>query len=81
MREETVNDIIVFYKTIGALDELSERQLVRIDELNTVDHNEYLDGLCEKYNVEYEVSEDLNENILEMEGQLKCRFKKILLNC
>lgn len=81
MKEETVNDIIIFYKTIGALDELSERQLVRLDELNTVEHNEYLDGLCEKYNVEYELSNDLTENILEMEGQLKYKFKEILLNC
>ena len=52
MDKETIKDIKTFYKTVGALDELSERNLLS-DEDNG-EHEKYLKELLNKYDVEYE---------------------------
>ena len=78
MNIEIVKDIQNFYKTIGALDELSERQLIENTELNTKEHSDYLDELCEKYNIEYDCCGDLTEDILCMECKIDERFTNIM---
>ena len=76
-----VEDIILFYKTVGALDELSERGLYKPQELNTIDHKEYLLKLVKKYNVEYETcGGGIEDEILNMEASISEKFKTIMEN-
>lgn len=79
MNNELVTDIKKFYKTIGGLDELSERQLISIDEINTVEHEKYLKDLLKKYNIEHKRVSSFNENILEMESLIDEKFTKIMV--
>jgi len=79
MNIEKVNEIKGFYKTIGALDELSERQLVNIEEINTEEHKEYLEELLEKFNIPYEnVGGGLYDEIQNMEIVINERFTEIM---
>lgn len=78
MNIEIVKDIQTFYKTIGALDELSERGFVKPNDLNNEDHDEYLKKLIKKYNIEYTESNDFEDNIFGMEGAINERFTSIM---
>lgn len=80
MNEKVVNDIILFYKTVGGLDELSERDLCKLDEINTIDHASYLKDLCNEYNIDMDLKGVLEDDILSMEAEIDKKFKEILMS-
>lgn len=74
-----LNDIKNFYKVIGGLDELSERGLIKTNDLNNKNHEKYLKKLIKKYNIKYKEEKDLEENILNMEAIIDEEFTNILV--
>ena len=75
-----VNDIITFYKSIGAYDELGERDFDKEEMYGDVEcYESYLLDLIYRYDVEYENHHsDVYENILDMESMIDMKFKEIM---
>ena len=79
MNIEKVKEIQKFYRVIGALDELSERELVPSDTINTKEHKEYLEDLLKKFNISYDgVGGGLYDEISNMEIILDEKFTEIM---
>ena len=79
MNIEKVKEIQKFYRVTGALDELSERQLVHLDTLNTEEHKKYLEDLLKKFDISYDsVDGGLYDEISNMEIILDEKFTEIM---
>lgn len=63
-----LNDAIIFFETIGAMNELAERDLIDLDEIMTEEHENYIENLCNKYNIDIEIED--NDSVLEAEDLL-----------
>lgn len=79
MKIEKVNEIKRFYKTIGGLDELSERGVMGIKDICTEEHKKYLEKLLKKFNISYDgVGGGLFDEIENMEIILDEKFTEIM---
>lgn len=79
MKIEKVKEIKGFYKTIGALDELSERGVMDIKDICTEEHKKYLEDLLKKFNISYDgVGGGLFDEIENMEIILDEKFTEIM---
>ena len=82
MNEKTMNDIKTFYKSIGELNCLAERGC-KFDEMYDEGYFEYLDNLCEEYNVQplnrKNIEYEWGNEILSCEGRIEKVFTKIMM--
>lgn len=77
--KKIVKDIIVFYKSVGALDELSERNLYKPKDLNTIEHKKYLEELIKRYDIDYNgVGGGIDDEIINMESLIDEKFTEIM---
>lgn len=65
--EKLLYDAITFFETIGAMNELAERDY-DLDKIMTEEHKIYIEDLCNKYNIDIEI--DDNDSVLEAEDLL-----------
>lgn len=62
-------DAVTFFETIGALNELAERDLIDLEYIMTDEHKEYIQRLCNEYKIDAEL-DDNTESVLEAEDMI-----------
>ena len=65
--KKLLNDAVIFFETIGAMNELAERDY-DLDKIMTKEHKIYIEDLCNKYKIDIEIND--NDSVLEAEDLL-----------
>lgn len=65
---DILHDAVTFFEIIGAMNELAERDLIDLNEIMTEEHRNYIENLCNKYNIDIEIND--NDSVLEAEDLL-----------